>query len=244
MKNKIMILIFGMLLISFASAYDMGTFPKGECVEITQTCASCTYVNLSINYPNTTLAVTNDGMASIGAGGWRYSFCDTNTTGDDPYVIYGEGDLLGTATGFSELTFKITENGSDLNDMNKGSNPLLFILCLFFILGIIGIYVTENYIGKFCFYWVTHLLFILITFVGWQMGVEGAFAGLGITGIFRVLFYVSTIVVFPMVILSMAWVFYIHAFNEHFEKLISKGMDTESAFAMAEKKSGGWFNGR
>ena len=47
-----------------------------------------------------------------------------------------------------------------------------------------------------------------------------------------------------MVILSGAWIFYIHTFNEHFEKLIDKGMDTESAFRMAKKKRGGWFAGK
>jgi len=49
----------------------------------------------------------------------------------------------------------------------------------------------------------------------------------------------------PMIFLSLAWIVYIHTFNEHFEKLIDKGHDTESAFRMAKKKSrGGWFNGK
>jgi hypothetical protein len=47
-----------------------------------------------------------------------------------------------------------------------------------------------------------------------------------------------------MFFLSIAWIFYIHTFNEHFEKLISKGEHPETAFRMAKRKSGGWLHGK
>ena len=58
------------------------------------------------------------------------------------------------------------------------------------------------------------------------------------------LFYVSTIAVTPMIFVSIAWIVYIHLFNEHFQKLIDKGVDTEEAFRLTNKKRGGWFNGQ
>jgi len=42
-----------------------------------------------------------------------------------------------------------------------------------------------------------------------------------------------------MMILSVAWIVYIHTYNEHFQKLIDKGEDTETAFAMTSKRKRG-----
>ena len=237
--------MFSMFLFSFVSATvnDLGTFPKGDCVEIKQVCASCTYVNLTVSYPNSTRAVTNIGMNDIGSATWTYDFCQTNVSGR--YDITGEGDILGTATGFDALYFNINEGG--MANSTSNTNSILFllaILVIFFIGSLTLLFKLENYIAKFTFYWISHVLFILITFTAWQIGVEGILGSVALTGIFRILFYVSTIAVLPMVILSGAWIFYIHTFNEHFQKLVNKGMDTESAFKIANKKSGGWINGQ
>lgn len=247
MKRILMIMLMGIFLFGLTSAtpYDMGTFPQGECVKITQTCSSCSYVNISINYPNTSLIITNDAMISIGGGGWRYTFCNTSTISDDPYTVYGEGDISGTPIGFSNIIFRITENGINADKLSaSGIASILFILCLFLLIAIFFLVSIDNYIGKFVCYWISHLLLVLITFVAWQFGVEGIFGGVALTGIFRVLFLVVTIAVVPMVFLSVAWVVYIHLYNEHFQKLIDKGMSTEEAFSITNKKKGGWFNGK
>jgi hypothetical protein len=73
---------------------------------------------------------------------------------------------------------------------------------------------------------------------------EGLFGGIVLTGIFKIFFWILMLSAFPMILLSLAWVFYIHTFNEHFQKLLDKNMDTENAFKMAKRKSGGWFNGQ
>jgi len=67
---------------------------------------------------------------------------------------------------------------------------------------------------------------------------------MALTGIFRVMFWIFTVAVLPMIILSISWIVYIHTFNEHFQKLVDKGEDTETAFKMASKKRGGWFGGQ
>lgn len=127
------------------------------------------------------------------------------------------------------------------NDLFKGG---IFLLVVFLIGSLVCVYKFENYIAKFVFYWTSHLFIILITFSVWQFTEGFAIGFVGIAGIFKILFYVFTIAVVPMIFLSMAWIFYIHAFNEHFQKLVDKGYDTERAFAMAKKKRGGWFNGQ
>lgn len=120
----------------------------------------------------------------------------------------------------------------------------MMFLMILFLLAIVGMVLTENYIGKFTLYWVAHLFFIVGTFSIWQFTQGYAIAYVGLAGIWKVLFYFSIGAVVPMVFLSMAWVFYIHTFNEHFEKLVDKGVDPEEAFKIAKKKSGGWFSGR
>jgi len=147
--------------------------------------------------------------------------------------------------GGSQLTFLVNDYGEELTDANASMfNHSMIFLMILFILALVGLFMVENYIGKFALYWVCHLLFIVGTFSMWQFNWGYTISYLGMAGFWKILFYVSTIAVVPMIFLSMAWIFYIHAFNEHFQKLVDKGNDTETAFKMANKKSGGWFNGR
>ena len=132
--------------------------------------------------------------------------------------------------------------GLDIAHSFKFNSAMFFMLILFGF-ALVGLFVTENYIGKLALYWVTHVLFIVGTFSMWQFNAGYTTVFMGMAGIWKVLFYVRIGAVVPMVILSMAWIFYIHTFNEHFQKLVDKGNDTETAFRMAKKKSGGWFGG-
>jgi hypothetical protein len=164
-----------------------------------------------------------------------------SVAGDYPYGVNCQDDYGGALAGI----FVVTESGVEMNEGRSVLTIGLLILLVFFLF--ISLYFSfsiENYIGKFTFYWVSHVLLILITFAGWQVGVEGLLDGVALTGIFRVLFWIFTLAVIPMVILSVSWIVYIHTFNEHFEKLIKKGEDPETAFKMADKKRKGWFNGK
>jgi len=115
---------------------------------------------------------------------------------------------------------------------------------ILFVMALVGLFTIDNYIGKLALYWVAHVLFVVGTFSMWQFNWGYTTSYLGMAGFWKVLFYVSTIAVFPMIILSLAWIFYIHLFNEHFQKLIDKGESPETAFNIANKKSGGWRNGQ
>lgn len=157
------------------------------------------------------------------------------------YIWCNTTNIGGVAKGIFVVTesgIKITEEKSIL------IVGLLLILILFLFANLFVIFSVENYIVKFSSYWISHIILILICFVAWQVGVEGLLIGIALTEIFKILFYVSIFAVVPMVFLSMAWIFYIHTFNEHFQALVDRGVDSEEAFAIAKKKSGGWFNGR
>ena len=102
-------LMLCIILFSFSSATEtLGTIKQGECIEIPQVCASCSYVNLSVQYPNKSIAISNQAMTPNGAGLWTYNFCNTSQLGR--YDVSGQGDISGTDTGFSVLWFEIREN--------------------------------------------------------------------------------------------------------------------------------------
>jgi len=245
-NNKLIgigLIIFGMFFINLVNAdvNSLGTFKQNQCIDIKQVCSSCTYVNISVSYPNSTTAINNEGMASIGSGTWTYNFCNTTQLGR--YDITGEGDLEGVATGFNLLWFEINEGGVEINGSRiAGSIFLIFILLVFLVISIALFFKVDGYMGKFISYWVSHVLIIIITFVAWQVGVEGLLGSVALTGVFRIFFYIFTIAMFPMILLSIAWIVYIHAYNEHFQKLIDKGESPETAFAMSNKKKG-WIFG-
>ncbi len=160
---------------------------------------------------------------------------------DDCSIIADFNDL----GGFSENGLFVNGFGEELTEANASMfNYSMMFLMILFVLTLVGLFMVEHYIGKFALYWIAHLLFVIGTFSMWQFNWGYAISYTGLAGIWKVLFYVSTIAVLPMILLSMVWIFYIHAFNEHFQKLVDKGEDTETAFAMANKKSKGWLGGR
>ena len=177
----------------------------------------------------------SDGHWGNEIGGGNFS-----DAGEFAYGVSCQDDLGGALSGM----FVVTESGIELT--KERSILIIGLMIILFLLLSIILYLlfsVESYIGKFALYWVSHVLGILISFVGWQIGVEGLLSGVALTGIFKIIFWVLIVALFPMIILSLAWVFYIHTFNEHFQRLTEKGVDTETAFKMANKKRGGWFNG-
>lgn len=241
-KIIILILILGMFLLVNVSAYDLGAVKKDGCADLYQHCSDCSFINVtSIKYPNQTIIYLNVEMDKNGYD-FTYNYCDNDQEGDYFYTVCGDPTNKESCKTF---TYLVTESGVEITQQRASSSvALLGILFVLLLISLYALFTVENYIGKFALYWVSHLLFLLITFVGWQVGVEGILGGVALTGIFRIMFWVSIVAVIPMLFLSLAWVFYIHAFNEHFEKLINKGYDTESAFKMTNKKRGGWFSGR
>lgn len=180
----------------------------------------------------------NDGLD------WDYVVSADNFTrnGEYSYLITCNATNIG---GFLSSGFEVTQTGFQLKEAEDDLFKFgVGVLLLFLFAALIGLYKIENYIAKFTLYWTSHLLIILITFSLWTFTDVYALGYGGVAGIFKILFFFFIIAAFPMIILSIAWIVYIHAFNEHFQKLIDKGEDPETAFAMSKKKRGGWFSGK
>jgi hypothetical protein len=104
----IAVLICITLPMASASVADFGTFKKGECVILLQTCADCTYNTItSVNYPNSTVAMGITPMTKVNTV-YNATFCNTEELGE--YIVNGFGDLGGTDTIWN-YKFEVTDNG-------------------------------------------------------------------------------------------------------------------------------------
>ena len=106
--NGLKYMLFFMLLmtsISYVSAYQesLGTFKQFSCINLTQTCSTCTYVTLdSINTPK---QLVNIGVNMTQSGStFRYQYCDTALIG-----AYNYNTFSGNFT--APVSFEVTPNG-------------------------------------------------------------------------------------------------------------------------------------
>lgn len=112
MKKILLVFILGMFLISNVSALEVLKPAKlNQKYTITQTCATCTYVNISIANLDGVL-VNNVEMSDNGSGVWVYDYTPTILGRHD---IIGKGDLEGTDTSFATY-FEVTGTGYELNE--------------------------------------------------------------------------------------------------------------------------------
>lgn len=171
MKNITLILLILCVLPSvYAFGYgdvsndlpeNIGSYKLGECVNLIQTCANCTYVNItSILYPNSTKVINEVVMTKEGTY-YNYSFCNTTKLGE--YKVNGHGDENTIETIWS-YSFDITREG-DKNEngvyiaiwlagfillyfgfIHHRKVPLykLFGYVMIFFNGLIGVFVFDS----------------------------------------------------------------------------------------------------
>ena len=124
-----MVFISAILMLNFASAQSpsLGTVRQGECVNLVQSCSSCTTNVIStVLYPNSSVAVSTLTMSTTDSIYYNYTFCNTTTLGQ--YIVNGYGDVDGIDTNWV-YDFWVTPNGT----ITSSSQGLLSIGVLFSI---------------------------------------------------------------------------------------------------------------
>ena len=157
------VFILSILPVISAPQTYLGTFESGSCIELIQLCGDCTYNNItSIQYPNETKIILDVGMTRRGIE-YNYTYCFPDLNGR--YNINGVGDLSGEDTVWA-YTLLLTPNGDEPTTPKLLLQfGLIFILTIFLILTIVGIFSLENYIARFTLYWVAHVLLIAISLI-------------------------------------------------------------------------------
>ena len=211
-----------------ATETQMGVYQNGDCVELIQLCGDCTYNNItSIQYPNETKVILDASMTKRGTE-YNYSYCFPELNGR--FNINGVGDLGGDDTVWA-YTLTLTPNGEEPTTpkllFHYGG---IFILFIFLIGSVIGMIKTEDHKIAFAFYWVSHLLFVAITFMLWNGSFNLLTSAPFVIGFFRILFWISIISILPMMISSVAWMIYVTATCKEVQGLIDRGSTTEEAW--------------
>jgi len=139
---------------------DYAPVKQGECFIAKQVCASCSFINISLIYPNSTLAISNVPMVDSSGALWTYEFCNITHVGR--YDINGVGDLDGVNTGFV-LYFEVSPSGSILDSASSttlfGSLLVMIILAIMFIIMAMK---TEALAGKIALYCIGGIVFIMV----------------------------------------------------------------------------------
>jgi hypothetical protein len=167
MKNKLMlIMLLGMFLISFTSALDsLGTFKQNQPVNITQICNDATYITISsVSYPNSSIAIGQVNMTSLGSGEFYKQFENTSTI--------GRYDVRGVSDGCDKVFatyFVVTPSGYEGTQVINLSIWILFAITI--ILFIAYLFVNTTPPIKWTFF-ILSMMFLLqtvsILFTGMQ----------------------------------------------------------------------------
>lgn len=133
-KTILLTLLLGIFLITLvSSAQDsLGTVTQNDCIDIPQTCVSCTFNNISsIIYPNKTRFLFSPEQ-NMTRNGTDYVFHTCNFSSNiGTYIVNGHGDLSGTDTLWN-YNYEITVTGAVLE--TSESNLYIIILVATFVL--------------------------------------------------------------------------------------------------------------
>lgn len=161
-KLLIIVLLIIIALTSTASAeiQTLGTFKKGTCVELLQTCSNCTYVNISsVIYPNSTQALGLVAMTKTGTK-YNYTFCNANYSGI--YIVNGYGDVDGVTTVYA-YDFEVNPQGIPSTEQRSRalSTSVYFMFGIAILLFIGFMFLNTSPPVKWTFFIVSVVFFII-----------------------------------------------------------------------------------
>lgn len=242
--SLVLILMLGIFLIGISSAEinELPPVKQGECVITKQVCVSCSYVNTSISFPNSTLAVTNQGMVDQGGGTWTYEFCDTSEKGR--YDVTGSGDLLGTDTGFNVLSFKVSATGTELTQAKAISYTVILIISILIFISLVFVSIklpSKNKSDELTGYIIavsnlkylktfllglSYLSLMWISYFTWM--ITHAFLDFTfLSSMFKIIFYTLAISTFPLFVLYIYFTISNFIRDKDIQDLLLRGLSAK-----------------
>ena len=239
MKKILLTLLISIFLLGIVlSAQEtLGTYKQNECVDLKQTCSSCSFVNFTrVSYPDGTRTLENVEAEKDGYN-FNYTFCNTSQLGT--YIVEGVGDVDGIDTVFV-YDFLITYSGLEINT-GKSILYLGFFLILilvfianFILIGFLpqknqqdeeGRILSINYLKYFrnVLWLVEWMLFIgiiyLVSNIAFAFLEEQMFAKV-LFMIFQVCFALTPIIIIVWVI----WIFVSFFHDKQFQNMLNRGI--------------------
>jgi hypothetical protein len=241
--KKYLLFVLLLLFITTVSAgfgfdkINIGVFKQNDCIELKQTCSSCSYINFTrVSYPNGSRAMSNI-ESNKEMYNYNYIFCDSTKLGK--YIVEGVGDINGTDSVFIYF-FDVTSTGKEFNN----SKAILYIGLLgiflfilfstFFGMGYLpssnqrdefGKILSVNYLKYLRLpLWVfSYFLFTAIIFLSSNIAMaylEEEMFGKLLFAIFSILMALS-----PIIIIVLVISFFIGFFHDReFQRMLNRGM--------------------
>ena len=214
---------------------------QNDCTLIQQTCASCSYLNVTIARTQDNITYVDKEAMTQGGSTWTYTFCNTSSLGR--YDVTGSGDISGTDTGFDVLYFEVSYMGKELNSAKAIMYiGFLSLLVLIFFLNFIGMgflpkrnqrdeegkLLSISYLKYFRdVLWMSgYFLFIAITFIASNL----AFAFLEeqlVANVLHMIFRISFGAAPVVVIVWLVWIVVSMFHDRQFQNLLNRGMFSE-----------------
>jgi len=111
-KYFMLVMLFIVIPLSSAQIQTLGTYAANTDINLSQVCATCTYVNLQkVKFPDSSEWYINTNMTKQGQ---TYYHPFTNTTQFGQYIVTTCGDLEETLT-CANYDFYITSNGQEFS---------------------------------------------------------------------------------------------------------------------------------
>ncbi len=240
MKKILLTLIFVMFLFSFVGAtiQTLGTFKLKEDINLIQTCASCSFNNItSILHPNSSQIVGNYAMTKTGSV-YNFTLTSGNLTKSGEYIVNGVGDLDGVNTIWS-YNFFVTGSGIKLNTSGAIAYLVLLIGVFFiFFLTLWGAIVLPiknrrngldevidvDYLkyAKVIFMFLSYTLLVWI--VNLLLTLSNSFIILSqYEGFFTMVFQILRALIWPIFVIMIVVFFLLGARDLKLNKLLTRG---------------------
>jgi len=206
-------------------------FNKSDGVMLDNTTVNC---NVELTDHNGTLIL--DGVPTFNNHHWIMTRDASVVTERGQYAVLIHCNSSST-DGYKTFFFQANGFGEGLEVAHSIKfNMAMGFLLIFFILLVIGIFGIENVVGKWTCYMFAHLLFIGGTFCMWQFNQGYTTQFLGMSGIWKVVFYVSTSALLPVIILTIAMMIIVFAQSKEIQGLIDRGSTEEDAMERVGRK--------
>ena len=236
-KKVILALLFVFLLFPLVSSIDSGTFKQNEDV-LLRANLNGAFVNLTVYYPNSSIAIENESMTNIFGETWSYNFTNTSSLG-----VYAFDYCDENGSNCVENTFELTTTGFELTE----ARAIIFIgllglLAFLFVVSIFGFSAlpsgdTKDQEGMIIdinnlkyvrpvLLVVAWVLLMTMFFIGSNIG----FAYLGSTLVANILFdiyKIMMILTLPFMVFWLVWIFVKIFQDGELKKILDRGVGSE-----------------
>lgn len=160
---------------------------------------------------------------------WAERMDGGNITGIGSYAYIIQCNGTGVGCG-DKGYFLVTNSGYDATTGRAVIDVgLLLILVMFFIGAFYLLVASENLLVKVSSLGIGYLFLIAISFIAWNMALDFLLSAPFISSIFRIIFIVLIVGLFPLIIGAFAWYFYMLFKIKEIQNMMDKGFSFDEA---------------